>query len=182
MKKENRVVAKQRKEEQRQKEERDRKVRKWLKIGIPVAVVVIAAAALLANKATTEKITDAQTDELSQAETGETNESGETRETDEAGRYLNTDTSLTVMDGDWVNIDFVGTVDGEEFDGGNTNGQGADLLIGSDTLIDDFEDQLVGHNVGETVEVTVTFDDDYGVEELNGKEAVFETTINGIYE
>ena len=94
---------------------------------------------------------------------------------------MKTDTSLVVEDGDTVNIDYVGTVDGVEFSGGNTQGNGADLAIGSHTYIDDFEEQLIGHNVGETVEVIVTFPEDYGKEDLNGKEAVFETTINGIY-
>ena len=73
-------------------------------------------------------------------------------------------------------------MDDVAFDGGSTDGNGEDLKIGSGTYIDDFEEQLVGHNVGENVQVTVTFPEDYGVEELNGKEAVFDVTINGIYE
>lgn len=89
---------------------------------------------------------------------------------------------MTVEDGDTVNIDYVGSVDGEEFSGGNTNGAGTDLVIGSGSYIDDFEDQLIGTHPGDTVEVTVTFPEDYGVEELNGKEAVFTVTVNGIYE
>ena len=84
--------------------------------------------------------------------------------------------------GDTVNIDYVGTVDGVEFDGGNTNGAGTDLTIGSGQYIDDFEEQLIGAHVGDTVEVNVTFPDNYGNEELNGKDAVFEVVINGIYE
>ena len=50
------------------------------------------------------------------------------------------------------------------------------------SYIDDFEEQLIGYHPGDTVEVVVTFPEDYGNEELNGKEAVFVTTINGIYE
>lgn len=92
----------------------------------------------------------------------------------------NTDTSLVVADGDTVNIDYIGTVDGEEFE--NTNGAGTSLTIGSGSYIDDFEEQLIGHNVGETVTVNVTFPEDYGKEELNGKDAEFAVTINGIYE
>ena len=94
----------------------------------------------------------------------------------------NTDTSLVVKDGDTVNIDYVGSVDGVEFDGGNTNGMGTQLVIGSGSYIDDFEQQLIGHNVGETVKVEVTFPENYGQENLNGKDAVFEVVINGIYE
>lgn len=92
------------------------------------------------------------------------------------------DTSLEVKDGDTVNIDYVGKVDGVEFEGGNTNGMGADLTIGSHSYIDDFEEQLIGAHPGDTVEVNVTFPENYGNEELNGKDAVFTVTVNGIYE
>lgn len=91
-------------------------------------------------------------------------------------------TDREVKDGDVVNIDYVGTVNGEEFDGGNSNGQGYDLTIGSNTFIEGFEDQLIGHKPGETVEVNVTFPEDYTTEELAGKDAVFKTTIHYISE
>ncbi|MDD7114538.1 MAG: trigger factor [Lachnospiraceae bacterium] len=91
-------------------------------------------------------------------------------------------TDREVKDGDVVNIDYVGTVNGEEFEGGNSDGQGYDLTIGSDTFIDGFEDQLIGHTPGETVEVNVTFPDDYTSEDLAGKDAVFKTTIHYISE
>ena len=85
-------------------------------------------------------------------------------------------------DGDTVNIDYVGRIDGVAFDGGDTKGSGADLTLGSGTYIDNFEDQIVGHTPGETFDVTVTFPEDYGNADLNGKEAVFETTLNYIKE
>ena len=91
-------------------------------------------------------------------------------------------TDRAAADGDTVNIDYVGSIDGVEFDGGNTQGNGADLTLGSHSYIDDFEDQIVGHMPGETFDVTVTFPEDYGNEDLNGKEAVFETTLNYIKE
>ncbi len=84
-----------------------------------------------------------------------------------------------VADGDVVNIDFVGTVDGEEFEGGSA--EGYDLTIGSGSFVDDFEEQLVGHKPGERLDVQVTFPDDY-TEDLAGKDAVFDTTINYISE
>lgn len=105
-----------------------------------------------------------------------------TDDTTEETTSLSTDTSLTVQDGDTVNIDYVGTVDGVEFEGGNTQGTGTDLTIGSGSYIDDFEDQLVGAHPGDTVTVEVTFPEDYGEETLNGKDAVFTVTINGIYQ
>lgn len=174
MKKENRQMAKQRKAEQRRIAERNRKIKRWLQIGIPVLVIVILIAVLVIKNQGGTTGTETES-------TSETQTEAETIEETEAP-VLNTDTSLAVADGDKVNIDYVGTVDGVEFDGGNTNGYGTDLVIGSGSYIDDFEEQLIGANVGDTVEVVVTFPEDYGVEELNGKEAVFTTTINGIYE
>lgn len=91
------------------------------------------------------------------------------------------DNTLTIADGDEVNIDYVGTIDGEEFDGGNSNGEGYDLTIGSGTFIDDFEEQLIGHKPGEEVTVEVTFPDDYSNADLAGKDASFAVTIHGIY-
>ncbi len=86
----------------------------------------------------------------------------------------------TVEDGDIVNIDFVGTIDGEEFDGGSA--EGFDLTIGSDTFIDGFEEGLIGQEVGTTVDLNLTFPDDYSSEDLAGQDVVFTVTINGIME
>lgn len=91
-------------------------------------------------------------------------------------------TDRAAADGDTVNIDYVGSVDGVEFDGGNTQGKGADLTLGSHSYIDDFEDQIVGHMPGETFDVNVTFPDDYQATNLAGKDAVFATTLNYINE
>ena len=88
------------------------------------------------------------------------------------------DTTSEAKNGDTVNIDFVGTVDGEEFDGGNTNGSGYDLVLGSGSFIDGFEDQVVGHKAGDTFVVKATFPENYGRDNLNGKEAEFKTTLN----
>ena len=107
--------------------------------------------------------------------------SADTSEDNGGDTAYNTDTSLVVADGDTVNIDYVGTVDGVEFDGGSTNGAGTDLVIGSGSYIDDFEEQLIGAHPGDTVEVNVTFPDDYTAD-LAGQDAVFTVTINGIYE
>ena len=80
--------------------------------------------------------------------------------------------------GDTVVIDFEGKVDGEAFDGGSA--QNHSLELGSNTFIPGFEDQLVGHKAGETVEVKVTFPEDYQAEDLQGKDAVFEVTIHEV--
>ena len=79
--------------------------------------------------------------------------------------------------GDIVSIDFVGTVDGEKFDGGSS--QDYILELGSGSFIDDFEDQIAGHTPGETFDVEVTFPDPYDSNpDLAGKDAVFATTLN----
>ena len=90
-------------------------------------------------------------------------------------------TDRAIADGDVVNIDYVGTVDGEEFSGGNTNGRGTLDTAGSDAYIDDFLTQIIGHTPGETFDVNVTFPDPYeNNPDLAGKAAVFHTTINYI--
>lgn len=92
-------------------------------------------------------------------------------------------TDRAIADGDTVNIDYVGSVDGVEFDGGNTEGGGTDVTIGVTNYIDDFIEQLIGHTPGETFDVEVTFPDVYEQNEsLQGKDAVFKTTINHITE
>lgn len=95
---------------------------------------------------------------------------------------LNKETTALIADGDKVNIDYVGTIDGIEFEGGNSEGNGYDLTIGSNSFVDDFEQQLIGHGVGETLTVDVTFPEDYNTADLAGKDASFAVTINGIYE
>ena len=88
--------------------------------------------------------------------------------------------------GDIANIDYSGTVDGVAFTGGTA--EDYDLTLGSGKFVDDFEDQIVGHNVGDNFDVTVTFPDDYGdsTDEagntitLSGKEAVFNVTLNSL--
>ncbi|VUW95638.1 Trigger factor [Streptococcus constellatus] len=82
--------------------------------------------------------------------------------------------------GDTVVIDFVGTVGGVEFDGGK--GDNFSLELGSGQFIPGFEDQLVGHAAGETVEVNVTFPEDYQATDLAGKDAKFVTTIHEVKE
>ena len=82
------------------------------------------------------------------------------------------------QNGDIVNIDFVGTVDGVKFDGGEA--EGFDLTLGSGQFIPGFEDQVVGMNIGDKKDVNVTFPENYQAEALKGKPAVFAVTLNGI--
>jgi trigger factor len=80
--------------------------------------------------------------------------------------------------GDAVVIDFVGTIDGEKFEGGSADG--ATLVIGSGRFIPGFEDQLVGAKAGDAIEVKVSFPDNYQVDTLKGKPAVFATTVKEV--
>ena len=87
-------------------------------------------------------------------------------------------TDRAAANGDIVNIDFVGTVDGVKFDGGEA--EGFDLTLGSGQFIPGFEDQVVGMNIGESRDVNVTFPENYQAENLKGKAAVFAVKLNGI--
>lgn len=88
-------------------------------------------------------------------------------------------TDRAVKDGDIVNIDYVGTMDGEEFEGGSDTGY--DLTIGSNSFIDGFETGLIGHNVGEEVSLDLQFPDPYpNNTDLAGKDVNFKVTINKI--
>ena len=80
--------------------------------------------------------------------------------------------------GDVVNIDYLGSVDGVAFDGGKA--EGFDLELGSHSFIEGFEDQIVGHNIGEEFDINVTFPEAYHAPELAGKAAVFAIKVNGI--
>lgn len=85
----------------------------------------------------------------------------------------------TVQKGQTVNIDYVGKIDGKAFDGGSAEDQ--QLRIGSGKMIDGFEDALVGVKVGETKDASLKFPEDYGNNELAGKDVVFTLTVNYIY-
>jgi len=87
-------------------------------------------------------------------------------------------TEGTVETGDIINLDYSGVLAGEEepFEGGTAQGQS--LTLGSGTMIEGFEDQIAGHEIGETFDINVTFPEDYATADLAGKDAVFTITIN----
>ena len=87
-------------------------------------------------------------------------------------------TDRPVQDGDTVNLDYAGTVDGVAFEGGTAEKQ--TLKIGSHTFIPGFEDQMIGMAIGEEKDLKVTFPDPYQSKELAGKDAVFHVKVNGI--
>lgn len=91
---------------------------------------------------------------------------------------METMTEGTVEEGDIVNIDYEGKLNGEAFDGGTA--KGSDLEIGSDSFIDGFEDGLIGVAVGETVDLNLTFPENYFSTDLAGQEVVFTVTVHEI--
>lgn len=211
MKKENRRLAQQRRAEERKKMEQQRKVKKFLTYFLPSVCVLVLAGVLIwdgvRQSAEAEASAQESASDTSDAADGSAADTAEDTAEDTAGNTAdgstdtqdtasqNTDTAntaessgystdptLTLQDGDSVNIDYVGSIDGVEFEGGSTGGTGTTLVIGSGYYIDDFEEQLIGSHPGDTVDVNVTFPEDYGKEELNGKDALFQVTINGIYE
>ena len=99
------------------------------------------------------------------------------------GNFKTADTNeaYIVQDGDTLNIDYTGSVDGVEFEGGSTKGNGTEVTIGVTNYIDGFLDQLVGHHIGETFDINVTFPDSYPSNpDLEGKPAVFRITLNSV--
>lgn len=92
-------------------------------------------------------------------------------------------TDRAITEEDAVNIDYVGSVDGVEFEGGSTGGQGTDVSILETNYIDGFLPQLIGHKPGDEFDINVTFPDPYTPnEDLSGKAAVFKTKVNYIIE
>ncbi len=96
----------------------------------------------------------------------------------QAKPFADRDEGAEAQSGDRVTIDFVGRIDGTEFDGGK--GEGVDLELGSNTFIPGFEDQLVGAKASESRLVKVTFPESYGAEQLAGKDAEFDVTVTKI--
>ena len=95
-----------------------------------------------------------------------------------ATNYEDKKKGAKAKDGDQVVINFLGKVDGEPFEGGK--GEDYPLVLGSNSFIPGFEDQLVGTKAGDDIEVKVKFPDEYGSEVLAGKDAVFECTVNAV--
>ncbi|MEE3392991.1 MAG: trigger factor [Lachnospiraceae bacterium] len=99
------------------------------------------------------------------------------REREKEARFIDVDDRPVQMD-DEADIDFEGFVDGVPFEGGK--GTNYKLRIGSHSFIDNFEDQIIGHKIGDEFDVFVTFPENYQEKSLEGKAAVFKVKVNGI--
>ncbi len=101
------------------------------------------------------------------------------KEREQNARDIDVD-DRAVLNNDRIKLDFDGSVDGEAFEGGKA--EDFDLTVGSGSFIPGFEDQIIGKNIGEEFDVNVTFPEDYHVEELRGKSAVFKCKVKSISE
>ncbi len=116
--------------------------------------------------------------EKTSVEVAEEEVEAELKKVQEKNARLITVSDRAIQDGDIVTIDYEGFVDGVAFEGGK--GEDYDLTIGSHTFIDTFEEQLIGRNLADDLEVQVTFPEQYQSEELAGKPAVFKVEIKDI--
>lgn len=165
--------------------------KKMLHIGIAVAVVaaiavvtvgIVITSTSLGKKSSSEDVTSASSTSVSGSTvTAASAGTAGTEASSSSEKTLDTTAGTVVEAGDTINLDYVGSVDGVEFDGGSTQGQGTDLTLGSGTYIDGFEEAVEGHKVGENFDINVTFPENYGNSDLAGKDAVFNITINGVY-
>lgn len=204
-------AKRERAKDEREKAKRSAAMSKGVLIGIVVVIVALIGAYFLKQWSIEKNKTVASTDysamlnddgtikdvnvtdyvktfdvnsvKIAAADVEYTQEQMDTDIQDELAKHkvLNADTALEVKDGDEVNIDYVGTIDGVEFDGGTA--QGYNLTIGSQSFIDTFEQQLIGTHPGDQVTVNVTFPEEYpNSPDLAGKPAAFAVTVNGINE
>lgn len=192
MNKENKKMAQERRAQQRNKQEKKKKILDFLGLWGPVVLIVAVVVVLIVAIATSGGSDGDGSvyvdDDGNVYEVGDWSEVDDDDDDfgdddDDDDLTLDMTDGRVVEDGDIVNIDYVGKVDGVAFEGGDTKGRGADLWIGSNEYIDGFEEAIIGHAVGETFDLVVTFPDPYkNNPDLAGKEAVFTTTINGVYD
>lgn len=179
-------------------------MKKIWKMGLCGLVVVMMAAGCSKKTENTENVTTAESTESSQE--GESQNAGDqvtlgeykgievtllsTEITDEEVEEelqalleaypIVTEVDRAAQEGDTVNIDYAGMKDGVPFQGGTA--EGYDLVLGSKTFIDGFEDGLIGSKKGQELSLNLTFPENYGNAELAGEEVVFDVTVNAVKE
>lgn len=132
MNKENRKAARERRAKEREHEAKVAHYKKIWSWAGPALIVVVIVGLIIASVLDSKRLSaKSASEDTSTASSAASASSASTS----ASASLQTDTSLTIEDGDTVNIDYVGSIDGVEFEGGNTKGNGADLVIGSHTYV-----------------------------------------------
>ena len=118
--------------------------------------------------------------DVAEAEVTDEDVEAELKKTQEQNAVENDVDDRPLQEGDTAKLDYSGTVDGVAFDGGTAENQ--ELVIGSHSFIDTFEEQMIGMNIGEEKDLHVTFPEAYHAKDLAGKAAVFHVKLNGISE
>lgn len=171
----------QEREKQEKKKRMQRMFQNWGPIVLIVVVVVVLLVAIITSGGS-ESGEDSEAGFVLVDEDGNELDVTDWTEVDDDGleEYGDLDTTkgAVVSDGDTVNIDYIGYHNGEAFEGGESYDE--DVSIGSGEYVPGFEEGIVGHAVGETFDMPVTFPEDFG-DELGGEDVVFTVTINGIY-
>ena len=161
-------------------------------IALALCVVMAASLAGCSGELSDEYITIKKYKELEVAQVEKTEVTDESVEQTISGYLQSVPLKKEIKDreikmGDTINLDYVGSVDGEEFSGGSTDGKGTDIVVGQAGYIGEygqykgFEEQLVGHKTGENFDIEVRFPADYFNAELADQVANFNITVNGIY-
>lgn len=179
MKKENRKMAQELRAKERAAAARRKKTQKIVITVLVLVAVAVVAAGIILTSTSVGKESSSSSESVVSASASSAGAVTGTSSSSE--KKLDTTKGTVVQAGDTINLDYVGSVDGIEFEGGSTQGQGTDLTLGSGTYIDGFEEAVEGHKVGESFDIHVTFPENYGNSDLAGKDAVFNITINGVY-
>ncbi len=185
MKKENRKMAQELRARERAAAARRKKTQKIVITVLVLAAVAVVATGIILTSTSVGKESSSPSESVASASASSagavTGTSASAGTSSSSEKKLDTTKGTVVQAGDTINLDYVGSVDGVEFEGGSTQGQGTDLTLGSGTYIDGFEEAVEGHKVGESFDIHVTFPENYGNSDLAGKDAVFNITINGVY-
>lgn len=186
MKKENKRQAQARRAQERQKQEKKNRANEILQNWGPVVLIAVVVIVLLIAIITSGGSGEGIVEDDSELGFDLVDENGnpleisdwtEIGETDLEG--LNTTEGTVVSEGDTVNIDYIGYHNDVAFEGGEAYGE--ELTLGSGGYVDGFEEGIIGHAVGETFDMPITFPEGYGGD-LSGEDVVFTVTINGIRE
>lgn len=158
-----------------------------MKKKITMILAGVCTAALLAGCASKEisndyitisKYKGVEVDKVEKAKVADEDVENSIASTLESKKTTTEVTDRAIQEGDTVTFDYVGKKDGEAFEGGSQ--EGAELKIGSDSFIEGFEDGMIGHSIGETYDLPLTFPENYGNADLAGKDVVFTITVKSI--
>lgn len=148
--------------------------------GLCAATVLVGCGKISDDNITIEKYKGIEVKKVSAVEVTDAHVEESIKSTLQAKSTQNEITDRAVQEGDIATIDYVGTKDGVAFDGGTA--EDYPLTIGSGQFIDGFEEGIIGHNIGETFDLNLTFPENYQAKDLAGQDVVFQVTVKKIQE